>query len=142
MKKVTYKNRYEDDIVFEQTSSKTIKMSGYAPYYRIGWPNNYEIAYFTYLEDQQGVNDDPLFPEEFNKKLFEGEWSNPDKNPLHKYLLLVTANKDVINMFDPSGGPYIALGTDLSTFWGDKKPRIVKKIEFINKGISVKFTIK
>lgn len=141
MKKITYKNRYGDEIVFEQTSPKTIKMSGYTEYFRVGWSNNYEIAYFTYLEDQQGVNDNPLFPEEFNKKLYEGEWWT-EENPLLKYLRLVTPDKNRMNMFDPSGGPYIKLGTDLAKFWGDEKPRIIEKMEFMKKYKALKITIK
>jgi hypothetical protein len=129
MKKVTYKNRYGDNIVFEQVSSKKVKMSGYSEYFRIGWPNNYEVAYFTYLEDQQGINDDPLYPEEFIKELYCKDWHDPNKNPLHKYLKLVTSDRDRINMFDPSGGPYLTIGYDLGLFWEDRIPRIIEKIE-------------
>jgi len=34
----------------------------------------------------------------------------------------------VINMVDPSGGPYLVVGSDLRLFFGDKTPRIVKEI--------------
>ena len=140
MKKVTYKNRYGDNIVFEQVSSKKVKMSGYSEYYRIGWPNNYEVAYFTYLEDQQGINDDPLYPEEFVKELFKGDWWSPEQNPLYKYHKLVTADRDRINMFDPSGGPYLTIGDDLGLFWEDRTPRIIEKIEL--KKLHTEFIIK
>jgi hypothetical protein len=128
-KKVTYKNRYGDNIIFEQVSSKKIKMSGYSGYYRVSWPNNYEIAYFTYLEDQQGVIDDPLYPEEFVQKLFCIDWHEPNKNPLHKYLKLVISDKNKIDMFDPSGGPYLTIGSNLGLYWGDGTDRIIERIE-------------
>lgn len=35
---------------------------------------------------------------------------------------------NVINMVDPSGGPYLTLGSDLRLFFGDKKARIIKAI--------------
>jgi hypothetical protein len=140
MNKVTYKNRYGDNIVFEQTSPKKVKMSGYSEYYRISWSNNYKIAYSTYLKDQQGVNDDPLYPEEFVEKLYCEDWHDPNKNPLHKYLTLVTPDKNIINMFDPSGGPYLTIGQDLRLFWEDEIPRVIEKIEL--KKSHVEFTIK
>lgn len=47
---------------------------------------------------------------------------------------------NVINMVDPSGGPYITLGTDLRLFFNDKKSRIVKAIN-IFPGV-IEFVIK
>lgn len=47
---------------------------------------------------------------------------------------------DKVNMVDPSGGPYIALGTDLGILYGDKVERIVEGIS-INE-LSVIFKIK
>lgn len=47
---------------------------------------------------------------------------------------------NTINMVDPSGGPYIALGSDLGLFYGDGIKRIVEGIS-INE-LSVIFKIK
>ena len=47
---------------------------------------------------------------------------------------------DKVYMVDPSGGPYIALGTNLGHFYGDKIERIVEGIS-INE-LSVIFKIK
>ena len=47
---------------------------------------------------------------------------------------------NIINMVDPSGGPYITLGDDLGSFFNDKKSRIVKAIN-IFPGI-IEFIIK
>lgn len=40
----------------------------------------------------------------------------------------VEEDPNIINMVDPSGGPYITVGEDLRSFFNDKKPRIVKAI--------------
>lgn len=40
-------------------------------------------------------------------------------------------NPDEITMVDPSGGPYIALGTDLGYFFEDGLKRIVTAIHFL-----------
>lgn len=36
---------------------------------------------------------------------------------------------DVITMVDPSGGPYITVGSDLQPFFKDGKKRIIDKIK-------------
>jgi hypothetical protein len=46
---------------------------------------------------------------------------------------------NVIDMVDPSGGPYITIGSDLCLFFEDKKSRIVKAIDISSDVI--KFTI-
>ncbi len=135
MKKIIYKNRYGDKIKFTQISPKIIHMSGYS-YPRYGYSNDYNKAYLAYLKDQEGINDDPLFLEEFSEKIYFTD------NPEYKYYELIECNENIINMFDPSGGPYITLGINLSGFWGDFIPRVVEKIEFIYNHKRVKFTIK
>lgn len=40
----------------------------------------------------------------------------------------MNTDNEIIDMIDPSGGPYITLGTDLRLFFRDKKSRIVKAI--------------
>lgn len=45
----------------------------------------------------------------------------------------------VYTMVDPSGGPYLALGSDLRLFWGDEVRRIIKAIRINNQAVD--FTI-
>lgn len=71
MKRVTYHNRYGDNIVFEETGPTTVTMSGFE-HYRMG--------------------------EDF---------------------------------IDPSGGPYIQIGTDVGRYFDDGKERRVKAINII-----------
>lgn len=47
-------------------------------------------------------------------------------------------SENIINMVDPSGGPYLTVGSDLSLFWGDKQPRIIKSIKLLGKHIEFK----
>lgn len=46
--------------------------------------------------------------------------------------------EEIINMVDPSGGPYLTIGSDLSLFWGDKQPRIIKSIRLLGGKIEFK----
>ena len=46
--------------------------------------------------------------------------------------------EEIINMIDPSGGPYLTIGSDLSLFWDDKQPRVIKSIKIFDKHIEFK----
>ncbi len=46
--------------------------------------------------------------------------------------------EEVVTMIDPSGGPYLTIGSDLSLFWGDKQPRIIKSIRLLGGTIEFK----
>lgn len=46
--------------------------------------------------------------------------------------------EEIISMIDPSGGPYLTTGSDLSLFWDDKQPRIIKSIKIFDKHIEFK----
>ena len=47
-------------------------------------------------------------------------------------------DNEIIGMVDPSGGPYLTVGSDLSLFWGDKQPRIIKSIRLLGGQIEFK----
>lgn len=91
--KVSYFNRYKDEIIFEQQDD-TITMSGYDP----------EWMRYGLSDDADGCN----------------------------------KAEEVITMIDPSGGPYLTIGSDLSLFWGDKQPRIIKSIRLLDGQIQFK----
>jgi hypothetical protein len=46
--------------------------------------------------------------------------------------------EEIINMVDPSGGPYLTIGSDLGLFWNDKQPRIIKSIRLLGGQIEFK----
>ena len=141
--KTIYNNRYGDDIIFEQISEVDVVMTGFnAEWLRCGYENVYDQAYESYLSDVSKLEepdmdlliDDPsqnitrpCSLKEF--KEFIHEYYTDRLNPLHKYRNLVKSNENDIYMVDPSGGPYLQKGSDLSRYFNDKKKRVIESIE-------------
>jgi len=112
----TYVNRYGDRILFEQNED-TILMSGYSPEYcRFGWPNVYTEAYQAYCDVVYEQPDGkPMSLERFKEVVHE--WREGSTNWIMKLFgPLITSDKETIDMFDPSGGPYMKVGMDMSHF--------------------------
>ncbi len=130
-----YINRYRDHIVFEQEGD-TILMSGYEPQYcRYGFPNVYTEAYKAYCDVVYEVPDgQPMSLEKFKEVVHE--WRDGTNWIMKLFGPLVTSDMDTINMFDPSGGPYIAVGTDMAHFG------LEGKVETIKLGEKVTLTVK
>lgn len=113
--KKTYINRYRDQIVFEQNGD-TIVMSGYEPTYcRYGFPNIYTEAYEAYCDVVYEVPDGVPMPLEKFKEVVH-EWRDGKNWIMKLFGPLVVSDTKTINMFDPSGGPYISVGMDMSIF--------------------------
>jgi hypothetical protein len=112
-------------------------MSGYSPYFRYSWPNKYDVAYDKYLEsavvDAKLLGTQMLTQEEFEKALYidKGDDSNWHKNALYQLFgKYIYSDKDTIDMVDPSGGPYLTVGTNLKSFFGkDYENLIIESIE-------------
>ena len=110
-----YTNRYGDKIVFEQNEDMIV-MSGYNPEFcRYGFPNVYTEAYNAYCDVVYETPDNkPITLEKFKEVVHQ--WRE-GKNWIYKLFgPLVTSDKNTIDMFDPSGGPYISVGLDMSKF--------------------------
>ena len=123
--KTTYQNRYGDNIVFEKLDDKTVKMSGHNhEWIRCGYPNVYDDAYTAYCE----TTENPMDLKQFKEKIHE--WKEGKTNPLKKYQSLVYSDTSTYNMVDPSGGPYLAVGTNLNRYFGVKENMIIKSIAF------------
>ena len=122
--KTSYQNRYGDNIVFEKLDNNTIKMSGYNPaWIRIGYENVYDEAYNKYCED----NNQPMSFDDFKDKVHHYEQGKT--NPLNVYRSLITSDYNTYNMFDPSGGPYIEINSNLKYYFNQKEDLIVKNIK-------------
>ena len=144
--KAIYHNRYNDKITFDH-KGKTVTMSGYSPYFRYSWPNKYDKAYSRYLAsayiDANLKDNQILTEEEFEKALYfdkdETGWHN---NALYKLFgQYIYSDKDTIDMVDPSGGPYLTVGTNLKEFFGrDYQDLIIESIK-IGKN-NIKFKVK
>ena len=119
MKKVKYTNRYNDVFTFSKTDDGNILFEGEFKWMRCGWPNVYDQAYMAYSNDVD--TDERMTLGEFKKAVHEYDKETYKSTPLaKKYAPLVYSDTTKIDMIDPSGGPYICLGTKV-----DDKP-IVK----------------
>lgn len=145
--KATYHNRYKDKITFDH-KGKTVIMSGYSPYYRCSWPNVYDTAYEKYVEsavvDAELQDSQIMTQEEFEKALYidkEDDY-NWYKNTLYQLFgKYIYSDKDTIEMVDPSGGPYLTIGTNLKEFFGrDYEDLVIESIKLGKK--SIKFKVK
>ena len=142
--KAIYYNRYKDKITFDH-KGKTVTMSGYSPYFRYSWPNVYDTAYEKYVEsavvDAKLEGTQILTQEEFVEALHarkdEDEYGY---NALYKLFgKYIYSNKDVIDMVDPSGGPYLSVGTNLKEFFGrDYEDLVIESIKIGKKNIKFK----
>jgi hypothetical protein len=109
----TYKNRYGDEFIFTLLEDGNVQWSGNFEYLRVGYPNVYDKAFEAFKNDGG-----ELTLEEFKKQVHESIY---DKNKIYvgptelakKYSSLVYSNNNVINMVDPSGGPYLHEGMEL-----------------------------
>lgn len=113
MKTEKYKNRYNDEYTFTELENGNIQWSGPFKYLRWGCPNDYNTAYRKYLEDE-GNHDHMIGLDEFKEKVHDYNYDTKKYHPIaEKYGKLVTSNQNIINMVDPSGGPYLAEGMEV-----------------------------
>ena len=105
----THTNRYGEIYTFTPTSDGNIFWSGSFSYSRFAWPNDYSVAYKTYLE-QGGT----MLLEEFKKKVHE--YNNETKEYVmgRELVSLIKSDTTKIDMVDPSGGPYICVGMEMA----------------------------
>lgn len=96
-----YTNRYGDEFIFTKLDDGNILWEGNFEYIRVGYPNVYTVAYAKYTKSGGKL---PI--DEFIKKIHKGSFK--------KYQPLVFSDKSKIDMVDPSGGPFISSGMNLS----------------------------
>jgi hypothetical protein len=99
-------NRYGDSFVFTLLEDGNIQWDGNFEYCRFGWPNDYTQAFFEYVRDTGGGINLEQFKELVHEYDDEKETYVIDR----KYRELITSRTGVINMVDPSGGPYLTEG--------------------------------
>ena len=107
MKVEKYKNRYGDEFTFTLLEDGNIQWDGNFEYHRVGFPNDYSKAYATYLNfgGLMGLKD---FKEEVHRSIYDEEGNYVGPCDISRvYASMVKSKKDVINMVDPSGGPYL-----------------------------------
>jgi len=104
MKPYQMTNRYGDKFTFTPQEDGTILWEGPFEYSRIGFANDYTQAFFEYTRDTGGGISLEQFRELVHAYDHEKESYVLEDN---KYRELVTSNTAIINMVDPSGGPFL-----------------------------------
>jgi hypothetical protein len=124
-----YSNRYKDKIVFSLDEDKVYMRGQPMDYMRYGLSNDYTEAYLKYLLDNKDRQDDVMSEKSFEIKMEE------DVEFFKKYSKFVKSSEE-ISMVDPSGGPYIQLGSNLAYYFKVRGNIIVKKIDIDEEEVS------
>ena len=126
-----YKNRYGDVFTFEQLENGNIQWSGNFEYCRFGFPNDYTKAFFEYTRDTGGG----ISLEQF-RELVHAYDNEKESYVLEdrKYAELVTSNTAIINMVDPSGGPYLASGMAVESISEELTDMEIDRFESVKEG--------
>jgi len=133
MEQVTYKNRYSDVFTFTKTEDGNILMEGKFEWMRCGWPNVYTESYDTYCVDTD--TDERMTMGEFKTAVHDYNRETFKPTPLAaKYAPLIYSNKDVIDMIDPSGGPYLSAGQDMGGFSFSFNKMIIEEFKSVPEG--------
>lgn len=132
MMQETHTNRYGDKFTFTLLEDGNIQWSGNFEYVRVGYPNVYDDAYKTYQYNNDGGT---LTLEEFKEQIHTSIYDDKEQyiGPSEigqKYSKLVYSNMDVVNMCDPSGGPYLQegmkiLGKEIQEFKRNKEGYLI-----------------
>lgn len=150
-KTTQYQNRYGDTILFTETSEGVIEMSGYTPdWMRSSYDRDFSDAYQVYKNQCSALSEpdyDLLVEDTANGELremtyqeFAYEAQNNEK--YNHYYSLSKPDYERLLMVDPSGGPYITIGTNLGRYFEDNKKRIVDSIQLIGDRVEFKTTNK
>ena len=123
-----YSNRYNDEYNFTKIN-EGILWEGDFKYCRFSWPNDYTEAYALYSKQEK----DPVCLDDFKIKVH-----NHNSDTFEKYAKYVTSDTSRICMIDPSGGPYVAEGMNLSILGEEFKDMIVDSFEVKENGYLIK----
>ena len=120
-------NRYGDEFTLTLQEDGTILWEGNFEYCRFGFPNDYTKAFFEYTRDTGGG----ISLEQF-RELVHAYDDEKESYVLEdrKYAELVTPNTAIINMVDPSGGPYLTRDMKIEQL----SPKKVDRFESVEEG--------
>ena len=134
-----YTNRYGDVFTFTKQKDGNVLWEGNFEYCRFGMPNDYTDAYRAYTANG-GLMRLKEFKEEVHRSVYDENDNYIGPCDISRvYGKLVESKKDVIDMVDPSGGPYIKAGQMLShVIFDDEFNVIVESFEPIETGYLIK----
>lgn len=128
-----YTNRYGDVYTFTLNKSGDVMWKGKFDHCRYGFPNDYEEAWEQFKAQYSSAYVD--------FKTFKGivhTYDNQNREFVFKDLVpLIRANTEIIDMVDPSGGPYISAGSNLGELDEAFEGRIVKKFKPMKSGYKI-----
>jgi hypothetical protein len=130
---INYKNRYNDHYTFEKDVDGNIIWKGPFQYCRFGFPNVYDEAYEQYQKD--GGKESLL-----TFKTLVHEWDDAAVSYTElakKYMPFIYSDTKKIDMVDPSGGPYIASGYDMSNFGEEFAGCVVESFSAVPVGYKI-----
>ena len=113
IRKETMTNRYGNEFVFTLLEDGNIQWDGKFEYVRVGFPNDYTESYkaYTNLGGLMGFKE---LKEEVHRSIYDENDKYVGPCDIARvYGKLVKSKKDVINMVDPSGGPYLSEGMEI-----------------------------
>jgi hypothetical protein len=134
MKPYKMTNRYGDKFTFTPQEDGTILWEGNFKYCRFGWPNDYTQAFFEYTRDTGGG----ISLEQFIELVHA--WDEvKDKYVLEdrKYANLVASNTAIIDMVDPSGGPYLTSGMAVESISEELTDMEIQRFEPTKEGYKI-----
>jgi hypothetical protein len=111
VKNETFTNRYGKKFIFILNEDGNIQWNGEFKHCRYGFPNDYTKAYKAYLTfgGEMNLNE---FKEEVHRQIYDGKtgkWLG-QCDIARVYGPMVKSSMGVIDMVDPSGGPYLTAG--------------------------------
>jgi hypothetical protein len=128
--KETYTNRYGDEFIFTLLEDGNIQWDGKFEYSRFGFPNDYTDAYRAYTTNG-GLMGLKEFKEEVHRSIYDENENYVGPCDIARvYGPMVKSKQDVINMIDPSGGPYLKegmkiMGKEIKEFKSNKKGYLI-----------------
>ena len=134
MKAQTYTNRYGDKFTFTPQEDGTILWEGNFKYCRFGCPNDYTKAFFEYTRDTGGG----ISLEQFIELVHA--YDDEKKSYVledRKYGELVTSNTSIINVVDPSGGPYLCSGMAVESISEELTDMEIERFESVPEGYKI-----
>ena len=134
MKAYKMTNRYGDKFTFTPQEDGTILWEGNFKYCRFGCPNDYTQAFFEYTRDTGGG----ISLEQF-KELVHAYDDEKKSYVLEdrKYGELVTSNTAIINVVDPSGGPYLCSGMAVESISEELEDMEIERFEPVSEGYKI-----